>query len=39
VNAHQQDLAEDQWGRPATLHYDWTYRMTIQRVDENGNPL
>jgi hypothetical protein len=32
-------FAEDQWGRPATLHYDWTYRMTIQRVDEHGNPL
>lgn len=32
-------FAEDQWGRPATLHYDWTYRMTIQRVDEQGNPL
>jgi hypothetical protein len=32
-------FGEDQWGRPATLHYDWTYRMTIQRVDEQGNPL
>ena len=32
-------FTEDQWGRPATLNYDWTYRMTIQRVDEQGNPL
>jgi hypothetical protein len=32
-------FVEDQWGRPATLNYDWTYRMTIQRVDEHGNPL
>lgn len=31
--------SEDQWGRPATMNYDWTYRMTIQRVDEQGNPL
>jgi hypothetical protein len=32
-------FTEDQWGRPATLNYDWTYRMTVQRVDEHGNPL
>ncbi|HTE61229.1 MAG TPA: hypothetical protein VK631_12830 [Solirubrobacteraceae bacterium] len=32
-------FGEDQWGRPATLHYDWTYRMTIQRTDEHGDPL
>jgi hypothetical protein len=32
-------FGEDQWGRDATLHYDWTYRMTIQRVDENGKAL
>jgi hypothetical protein len=30
--------AEDQLGRPATLAYAWTYKMTIQRVDENGEP-
>jgi hypothetical protein len=32
-------FTEDQWGRPATLNYDWTYRMTIQRVDAEGKPL
>jgi len=32
-------FAEDQGGRPATLAYDWTYSMVIQRVDETGAPL
>jgi hypothetical protein len=35
---------DDQWGEDyhgdaATLAYNWTYTMTLQRVDENGNPL
>ncbi len=30
---------EDQAGKPATLSYDWTYAMVIQRVDEEGRPL
>jgi hypothetical protein len=28
---------ERRW--PATLADDWAYRMTLQRVDESGNPL
>jgi hypothetical protein len=34
-----EQYSEDSYGRPATLAYDWTYVMTLQRVDENGNPL
>jgi hypothetical protein len=30
---------ETQLGQPAHLAYDWTYKMTLQRVDENGEPL
>ena len=30
---------EDALGRPAMVAYDWTYKMTLQRVDERGNPL
>jgi hypothetical protein len=26
-------------GWPATLAYDWTYKLTLLRVDERGNPL
>jgi hypothetical protein len=26
-------------GWPATLADDWTYRITLERVDESGNPL
>ncbi len=29
----------DQLGAPASLAGDWSYAMTVQRVDENGNPL
>lgn len=29
----------DELGKPATLAFDWTYAMTIQRVDETGQPL
>ncbi len=31
--------AADAIGDPATLAYDWTYSMVIQRVDELGQPL
>jgi hypothetical protein len=30
-------MSNDGW--PATLAYDWTYKMTLQRVDESGNAL
>lgn len=29
----------DSIGHPATLAYDWAYDITLQRVDEQGNPL
>jgi hypothetical protein len=32
-------FTEDSLGHPATLAYDWTYDMTLQRVDDQGNPL
>ena len=32
-------FGEDQYGKPATLAYDWTYSMVVQRVDETGAPL
>ena len=30
---------ETQLGQPAHLAYDWTYILSIRRVDESGNPL
>jgi hypothetical protein len=32
-------FTEDSLGHPATLAYDWTYDITLQRVDDQGNPL
>ncbi len=26
-------------GDPASIDYDWDYELTIQRVDENGDPI
>jgi hypothetical protein len=30
---------QDSLGRPASLAYDWTYDVTLQRVDADGHPL